>query len=760
MNYLQRHEYESYGENCILGKKPPCVCACPLNLDVAAIIGHVQNGNFTAAYKQFRNQALFPAIVCELCAAPCETRCVRAGKDQSVRVRLLERAVVAYTKTDEPYRFNLPKKRQKIAVIGGGLAGLTCALRMGAKNYDVTLYEAREQLGGRLNERMDPAVFLPEIERQMQFARCAYRMNRRVASLDEIEFDAAYIATGEGGEDFGLLDGLDGKAFGAGRAGVFLGGALLGAAPVEDIGQAIVAAYSMEKYLKIQKMDGIPESFMITESVITKDADAIPCAEAVEPAGDGRYTKEQAVAESARCLKCDCTVCRDACELFDYFQRTPRQIVLDAFASLYTSESLTKQTTSHVISSCTMCGLCGKLCPKGVDIGRAAYDFRHFKAQDKTYPPGYSDFFIRDMLFSNTAAALSTLVPGQERARYAFFPGCQLGASNPLYVSRAYACLLDWKRDTALLLKCCGAPADWGADAGMNRRATDEIREDWIAFGRPVMVCACPTCIRQLNRFLPEIPCVSLYEVFAENGLPAAGRVHMDGTRVSVFDPCSSSAAAQKSVRDLLAALGMWTEELPYHGEKAQCCGFGGNVRGANPSLADRIAARRIEQSAVPYINYCTNCRDTFAQKGKECFHILDLLFDLDPAEHRLPSLGARRRNRLEAKMRALKLLGMQQQVIDEERSDAKVEIPPELLEKLRREMILEQEAARVIQHCEDTGRKLYDPETGCMMGHARLGRVTFWVVYKKQGERFVLQNAYSHRIQLLEDDDPAQIPE
>jgi hypothetical protein len=46
------------------------------------------------------------------------------------------------------------------------------------------------------------------------------------------------------------------------------------------------------------------------------------------------------------------------------------------------------------------------------------------------------------------------------------------------------------------------------------------------------------------------------------------------------------------------------------------------------------------------------------------------------------------------------------------------------------------------------------------MMGHAQLGRITYWVSYKKQGERFVLQNAYSHRIQLLEDGDPAQGPE
>ena len=346
MSYLDRKDYETYGNACIHGEKPPCVCGCPLNIDIPKIAENLQGGRISAAYRTFRDQALFPAIVSRICDAPCGGVCCRNDKDSPVEIKLLEQAIVAHTENREPNRFNLPAKNRKIAIIGGGLAGLSVAVFMGTKNYEVTVYEGADQPGGRLRHMLAPEDYLAEIALQLKYANCTIEINSPIKTLDDLTFDAAFIGTGAGGHDFGLAAGVDRKGFGTAREGVFLGGALLGAAPVEDIAQAFTAAYSMEKYLKIGKMDGIPETFRVTESVITKDPESYAETGVVLPAASEGYTKEEATAEANRCLKCDCTLCSDACQLFGFFDRMPAQISQEAFSSLHTKKSLTKQNAT------------------------------------------------------------------------------------------------------------------------------------------------------------------------------------------------------------------------------------------------------------------------------------------------------------------------------------------------------------------------------------------------------------------------------
>lgn len=751
---MDRREYEHYAHNCRLGKKPPCSCACPLNLDVRAIVEYLQAGNFTAAYKTYRNQAVFPGIVCRVCGEPCRQGCVRKEKDSSVSLKLLERALVDYTTNDTPPKFSLPQRNQKIVIIGGGLAGLTCALRFGTKKYDVTLYEKNAQVGGRLHQLMDPEIFLPEIERQMQFARCNIVCNREIKSLEEIEFDALLIATGEGGEDFGLLEGTDEQCFATQKEGVFLCGGLMGAQPVEDIGQAAVASHSIEKYVKIKKMDGIPESFLCTQSCIEKNMDRIEEQPRVIPENGECYSQEEAVKEAGRCLRCDCTECSEGCELFGFFQKSPQLMVGEALTSLHSRCGPSKQSTTQLISSCNLCGFCKAACPENIDIGQMARDFRHFKSQDKNYPPAYHEFFIRDMNFSIHKAGLKRLPPQKEQARYLFFPGCQLGASDPRYVAETYGYLLSILPDTGIMLGCCGAPADWGGNQELNTQVVADIKETWEEFGRPTMVYACPTCKLQMEKFFPEAEGISLYELMNEHGAPKP-IAQMSGNVMNVFDPCASreDKGMQQGVRELAQNLGISLEELRFHSEKARCCGWGGHIVGANLTLADRIVENRIRETNHPYITYCTNCRDTFADKGKECVHILDLVFGMDRKGYVPPSLGERQANRLAAKKIILQqYFGENWEEEVEKMADIKLNISPELMKKLNRFLILEEEVAQTVAHCEATGEKLYDPERDVYMGHLRIGIITYWVEYQKTDNAYTLVNAYSHRMEILKD--------
>ena len=73
-------------------------------------------------------------------------------------------------------------------------------------------------------------------------------------------------------------------------------------------------------------------------------------------------------------------------------------------------------------------------------------------------------------------------------------PGCQLGAADPRYVTLPYQWLLSKKADTGLLLRCCGVPAAWSGDEEMHQRELADIRSDWEALGKPILILACPSC--------------------------------------------------------------------------------------------------------------------------------------------------------------------------------------------------------------------------------------------------------------------------
>jgi hypothetical protein len=83
------------------------------------------------------------------------------------------------------------------------------------------------------------------------------------------------------------------------------------------------------------------------------------------------------------------------------------------------------------------------------------------------------------------------------------------------------------------------------------------------------------------------------------------------------------------------------------------------------------------------------------------------------------------------------------------------VEISIELKNKLKTALILEQEVYRVIEYCEKSGNKLFDPDTGCFTGHLQIGMITYWAEYKNTGDRFVLRNVYAHRMRILGEDRP-----
>lgn len=137
--------------NCI---NKPCMNGCPVNVPIPGFIEKVAEGDFEAAYNVITSENALPAICGRVCPQEnqCEGKCVRGIKGEPVAIGRMERFVADYhmanaaqTKTD------IAKNGMKVAVVGSGPSGLTCAGELAKKGYEVTVFEALHKAGGVLS---------------------------------------------------------------------------------------------------------------------------------------------------------------------------------------------------------------------------------------------------------------------------------------------------------------------------------------------------------------------------------------------------------------------------------------------------------------------------------------------------------------------------------------------------------------------------------------------------------------------------------
>jgi Fe-S oxidoreductase len=768
-------------KNCRQKDIPFCASACPFHLDVFDFIEKMRRGAFKGAFKAYRNAVGFPLVASGLCDAPCKEVCPGRDSAGAVELGLLEKACVALTEDRKPTDYNLPAKRKRAAVVGAGISGLACALRLCMKKYAVEIFEASDRIGGHLWEIMDPGVFLPDIEEQFMYETYTLRLNTAVQIADDLsggEFDAVYVATGEGGADFGLLDaaGDAGDRYCArfGRAGWFAGGGLIGDRPVFALARGLFMGTIIDNFLKTGKL---LYSDMAQPTRTCTDPLSAVFADPVMPADRRAYSAEEAQREAARCKECRCDFCRNYCDLTTYFNKWPLRIRDEIMATTLPGSAEVKATPAkRLLSTCNQCGLCKETCPEDIDLGGLILAGRRSMHRQRKAPWVFHDFWLRDMDFANSdeaalarPAAGADMMTGADSAAgigikpaadpeagaaslYAFFPGCQLGAGDPESVESAYAYLVSKRPDTGLLLRCCGAPAEWSGDEEKHREEVETIRAQWEALGRPTLILACPACMKKFKQYMRDIPVISLYEVLADWGVdpPRAE----DPAVCAVFDACAArhEKGMKAAVRRLARQAGYRLTPLPRNDANARCCGYGGQPGVANPGYADFVARERIGESDAPYITYCVNCRDIFAKAGKEAVHILELVFGRgERTPPRFATVGERRENRIRLKRTLLKRFWNEDRGAPEGSPRIKLTIPPALAQKLDQERILYDDLVEVIAFCERTGRRIMLPERNAYSGYREVGRMTYWAEYRKGNEEgaYELVNAYAHRMKI-----------
>jgi len=198
-------------QRCLQCKHKPCVGGCPVQIDIPAFIHKVAQEDFEGAYAIISASSALPAVCGRVCPqeTQCEGKCVRGIKGEPVAIGRLERFVADWHMAHATQASQKPKTNgKKVAVIGSGPAGLTCAGDLARKGYEVTVFEALHVAGGVLvygipEFRLPKDIVAKEIE-GLKALGVRVETNMvigRIRSIDELfqqGFDSVFIGTGAG----------------------------------------------------------------------------------------------------------------------------------------------------------------------------------------------------------------------------------------------------------------------------------------------------------------------------------------------------------------------------------------------------------------------------------------------------------------------------------------------------------------------------------------------------------------------------------
>jgi NADPH-dependent glutamate synthase beta subunit-like oxidoreductase/heterodisulfide reductase subunit B len=218
-------EIEQIIEKCIGDNLPYCQATCPLHIDVRGYVALVKEGKYSESLRLIKEKLPFPGIMGRVCTHPCESKCKRGEVDEPIAIAALKRSAADYGQVDEDLT-TAEEKKEKVAIVGGGPAGLMAAHDLRRMGYQVTIFEALPTLGGMLAVGI-PEFRLPRDVLQSEISIIAklgvkLRLNTKIGEDIKFsdlkrDFDAIFLAVGahkgrelgiENERSEGLIDGV------------------------------------------------------------------------------------------------------------------------------------------------------------------------------------------------------------------------------------------------------------------------------------------------------------------------------------------------------------------------------------------------------------------------------------------------------------------------------------------------------------------------------------------------------------------------
>lgn len=733
---------------CTQEQPPACMSGCPLHVDGRSLCAALAGDDFDSALTAFRKAVPFPGILSRTCMQHCRDFCRRRDLGDSLMMGALEQAACEYG-TPKKTRGFLPKRNHTVAVIGGGLSGLTAALELAKKGCRVTVFEKEERLGGQIWGLELPLDVVEQDFAILKEYPITLRLGEAVENPEMLiaQYDAVYVSWGDCKEQKIQLKS-DEDTYESQIEKVFAGGYGIRQQSYDtarSMADGKRAAISIDRCLKQVSMMAGREKEGTYETTLYVNTDS---EQVCPPSAESPFSREAAREEAARCLDCKCLECAKACVFLREYKTFPRKYLREVYNNL--SIAMGNRHANRMINSCALCGQCAAVCPFGLDVGRVTKEARQIMVDHGKMPASSFEFGLRDMEYADSEELLvHRHQPGFKSSRYLFFPGCQMGASAPELVLRVYEDLCArLPGGVGIYTGCCGIAADWAGEEKQFLTQVENLEEMWNLMGRPEIVTACPTCYKVWKDKISGAATFGIWEVL--DTWPAfADRIEACHSRerrpVKIMDACAARGfeVIHESVRHLLGQLGYEQSPQNYEKEKSGCCGFGGLMPVSNRRLAGEMAASQVEEKDSIYLTYCINCRDRYTHAGADSLHLLELLYGGEDA-HIPPTWSDRQRRRRWLKKTMLFKLWEEK---TEGREEMKLYYGDELREQMEERMILEEDLEDAIRHAEESGEKIEETQLDCFISGRRVGNVYFWVYYRPEQDGYRLLKAYSHRM-------------
>ncbi|MFW5871437.1 MAG: 2Fe-2S iron-sulfur cluster-binding protein [Verrucomicrobiota bacterium] len=310
----------------------PCTRGCPAGLDIPLMIRHIEDGNMKQAFMTALNALVFPSVLGRICPAPCEKVCRRGQYDSAISILKLKRYAGDWGL--EQQTSVLPEvpaaTGRKVAIAGAGISGLSAAFFLRLMGHECEVLERSPQAGGTIRTGIDPAVLPERILdneiRRIERVGARFRMRTELGSDVSLaglqkEYDAVLIAAGKREDSFFRDMGLesdsrllvDRRSGQTSMKGVFGCGAACGSSgmAVSAVASARRAAEGINHYLSDSK-GSLPGKRLdvrigrLKEGEMEELMKGVDPSPRVEPDSEKGYSQNQATAEAARCMHCEC----------------------------------------------------------------------------------------------------------------------------------------------------------------------------------------------------------------------------------------------------------------------------------------------------------------------------------------------------------------------------------------------------------------------------------------------------------------------